>query len=545
MGEAIIVICLIKTQQSHKPANMADQVKSYASAAKSAKAGEAPAVSGKGGGQFQDRDKPTQVRYGNITAAKAVADAIRTSLGPKGMDKMIQAGNGDVTITNDGATILKQMEVIHPAAKMLVELSKAQDIEAGDGTTSVVVLAGSLLEASSRLLEKGLHPTTISDAFQEAATKCCEILMEMATPVDLADRQSLLPPMAVDAVLEIIQDPLTSTNVDLKDIKIFKKLGGTVDDSEMVQGVIFDKKSAGSGGVTRVEKAKVGLIQFCLSPPKTDMENNVIVSDYTQMDRVLREERAYILDLVKKVKKSGCNVLIVQKSILREAVNDMSLHFLAKMKILTVVDVEREDIDFYCKSLGCKPIASIDHMTPEMLGSAELVEEVQAGSSKIVKISGITSPTAGKTVSILLRGSNKLVLDEADRSLHDALCVIRCLVKRRALIAGGAPETEMSLKLMEHARSLSGMEQYCFRAFAEALEIIPYTLAENAGLNPIETVTDLRNRHNLGEKSAGINVRRGCITNILEENVVQPVLVCTTAISQATETVRAILKIDD
>jgi len=544
---------------------MADQVKSYASAAKSAKSSGASAVSGKGGGQFQDRDKPTQVRYGNITAAKAVADAIRTSLGPKGMDKMIQAGNGDVTITNDGATILKQMEVIHPAAKMLVELSKAQDIEAGDGTTSVVVLAGSLLEAASRLLEKGLHPTTISDAFQEAATKCCEILLEMATPVDLGDRQSLLQsastslnskvvsqhssllaPMAVDAVLEIIQDPATSTNVDLKDIKIFKKLGGTVDDSEMIQGVLFDRKSAGSGGVTRVEKAKVGLIQFCLSPPKTDMENNIIVSDYTQMDRVLREERAYILDLVKKVKKSGCNVLIVQKSILREAVNDMSIHFLAKMKILTVIDVEREDIDFYCKSLGCKPIASIDHMTPEMLGSAELVEEVQAGSSKIVKISGITSPTAGKTVSILLRGSNKLVLDEADRSLHDALCVIRCLVKRRALIAGGgAPETEMSLTLMEHARSLSGMEQYCFRAFAEALEIIPYTLAENAGLNPIETVTDLRNRHNLGEKTAGINVRRGCITNILEENVVQPVLVCTTAISQATETVRAILKIDD
>ena len=183
-----------------------------------------------------------------------------------------------------------------------------------------------------------------------------------------------------------MKDPVTSTNVDLKDIKIFKKLGGTVDDSEMVQGVILDRKSAGSGGVTRVEKAKIALIQFCLSPPKTDMENNIVVSDYTQMDRVLREERAYILDLVKKVKKSGCNVLIVQKSILREAINDMSLHFLAKMKILTVIDVERQDIDFYCKSLGCKPIASIDHMTPEMLGSAELVEEVQAGSSKIVKV---------------------------------------------------------------------------------------------------------------------------------------------------------------
>merc|ERR1711931_486850 len=396
-------------------------------------------------------------------------------------------------------------------------------------------------------------------------TKCCEILMEMSTPVDLGDRQSLLQsastslnskvvsqhssllaPMAVDAVLEIIQDPLTSTNVDLKDIKIFKKLGGTVDDSEMVQGVIFDKKSAGSGGVTRVEKAKVGLIQFCLSPPKTDMENNVIVSDYTQMDRVLREERAYILDLVKKVKKSGCNVLIVQKSILREAVNDMSLHFLAKMKILTVIDVEREDIDFYCKSLGCKPIASIDHMTPEMLGSAELVEEVQAGSSKIVKISGITSPTAGKTVSILLRGSNKLVLDEADRSLHDALCVIRCLVKKRALIAGGgAPETEVARELMLHANSLTGADAYCFKAFAEALEIIPYTLAENAGLSPISVVTDLRNKHASGDKHAGINVRKGCVSNILEENVLQPLLVSTSAITLAAETVRSILKIDD
>merc|ERR1712112_357532 len=506
-----------------------------------------------------------EVRKSNIQAAKALSEAVRTSLGPRGMDKMIQDAKGEVTITNDGATILKQMEVIHPAAKMLVELSKAQDIEAGDGTTSVVVLAGSLLEASSRLLEKGLHPTTISDAFQEAATKCCEILMEMATPVDLADRQSLLQsastslnskvvsqhssllaPMAVDAVLEIIQDPLTSTNVDLKDIKIFKKLGGTVDDSEMVQGVIFDKKSAGSGGVTRVEKAKIGLIQFCLSPPKTDMDNNIIVSVYTQMDRVLREERASLLDLVKKVKKSGCNVLIVQKSILREAVNDMSLHFLAKMKILTVVDVEREDIDFYCKSLGCKPIASIDHMTPEMLGSAELVEEVQAGSSKIVKISGITSPTAGKTVSILLRGSNKLVLDEADRSLHDALCVIRCLVKKRALIAGGgAPEIELSMKLMDYANSLTGVEQYCFRSFAEALEVIPFTLSENAGLNPISTVTELRTRHAKGERTAGINVRKGAITNILEENVVQPLLVSISAIQLAAETVRSILKIDD
>merc|ERR1712227_342865 len=274
------------------------------------------------------------------------------------------------------------------------------------------------------------------------------------------------------------------------------------------------------------------------------MDNQVVFSDYAAMDRVLREERAYLLNIVKQIKKAGCNVLLIQKSILRDALSDLATHFFDKMKIMVVKDIEREDVEFLCKTLGCRPIASLDHFTAENLASAELVEEVQTGSSKCVKITGMATP--GRTCSVIIRGSNKLMIEEADRSLHDALCVIRCLVKRRALIAGGgAPETEMSLKLLEHARSLSGMEQYCFRAFAEALEIIPYTLAENAGLNPIETGTDLRNRHNQAEKTAGINVRRGCITNILEENVVQPVLVCTTAITQATETVRAILKIDD
>lgn len=511
--------------------------------------------------EYQDRDKPSQIRYSNIVAAKAVADAIRTSLGPRGMDKMIQSGTGDVTITNDGATILKQMQVLHPAAKMLVELSKAQDIEAGDGTTSVVVIAGSLLDASQKLLQKGIHPTTISESFENAAAKACEVLEENSTLLELSDRETLLKsaatslnskvvsqysstlsPITVDAVLKVI-DPATATNVDLNDIRVINKLGGTVEDTELVEGVVFNQKTSGVGP-HRVEKAKVGLIQFCLSPPKTDMENEVVVSDYTQMDRVLKEERQYILNLVKQIKKAGCNVLLIQKSILRDAVNDLALHFLNKMKIMVIKDVEREDIEFLCKSLGCKPIASIDHFTPEMLGSAELIEEVQAGSSKIVKATGVANP--GKVVSILVRGSNKLVLAEAERSIHDALCVIRCLVKKRALIAGGgAPETELALQLMAYSSTLTGMEQYCFRAFADALEIIPFTLAENAGLNPISTVTELRNKHAKGEKTAGINVRKGCITNILEENVVQPLLVSTSAINLATETVRSIMKIDD
>merc|ERR1719354_778951 len=478
------------------------------------------------------------------------------------MDKMIQDGKGDVTITNDGATILKQMQVIHPAAKMLVELSKAQDIEAGDGTTSVVVIAGALLEACAKLLQRGIHPTTISESFQKAVDKGVEVLTSISTPVQLSDREtllnsattslcskvvsqysSLLAPMCVDAVMKVI-DPATATSVDLRDINVVKKLGGTIDDCELVDGLVLTQRVVNSGA-SRVEKAKIGLIQFCLSPPKTDMDNQIVVSDYAQMDRVLREERAYILNLIKQIKKAGCNVLLIQKSILRDALSDLALHFLNKMKIMVIKEIERDEIEFICKTIGTKPIAHIDQFTPEMLGTAELAEEVNLdGSGKLVKITGCANP--GKTVSIVVRGSNKLVIEEAERSIHDALCVIRCLVKKRALIAGGgAPEIEASIKLMDYTKTLVGKEAYCFKAFAEALEIIPYTLAENAGLSPISMVTELRNKHANGETNAGINVRKGCISNMLEENVLQPLLVSVSAFSLAAECVRCILKIDD
>lgn len=513
-------------------------------------------------GPYKDKSKPADIRSSNITAAKAVADAIRTSLGPRGMDKMIQAGNGEVTITNDGATILKQMNVIHPAAKMLVELANAQDIEAGDGTTSVVVVAGALLEASEKLLQRGIHPMIISDAFQKAAAKSVTILTEMSVPVLLTDRESLikgastslsskvvsqhsasLAPLAVDAVLKVI-DPTRDTNVDLRDVKVIKKLGGTVEDTELFEGIIFSQKTANVNGPKKVEKAKIGLIQFCISPPKPDMDHNVIVSDYTAMDRILREEREYVLNIVKQIKKANCNVLLVQKSILRDALSDMAIHFLDKIKCMVIRDVEREDIEYVCKTLNCRPIASLDHFVAENLVTADLVEEVQIGSSRSVKISGIHN--AGRTVSVVVRGSNKLVLEEAERSLHDALCVVRCLIRNRALIAGGgAPEIEISLKLANYAQTITGVESYCIKAFAHALDVIPSTLAENAGLNPIATVTELRNKHAAGEATTGINVRKGAITNILEENVVQPLLVSTSMITLASETVRSILKIDD
>ena len=504
------------------------------------------------------------VRILNIESAKAIADAVRTSLGPRGMDKMVsRAKTGEVIITNDGATILNKMQVQQPAAKMLVELSKSQDVVAGDGTTSVVVICGSLLKKALELLEKGIHPTVISDAFDKACQYAVKFLEEeFAVPVSVDDRESLLKaattslsskvvsqysnllaPMAVDSLLKIADK--SSGMIDLKNVKVVCRQGGTIDVSEMIEGLVLDQRaSKAAGGPTRVEDAKIALIQFQISPPKTDLESNVMVNDYAAMDRILKEERNYILRIVKKIKASGCNVLLIQKSILRDAVTDLSLHYLAKAKIMVVQNIEREEIEHISKSLGCLPISHVDHMKPEKLGSAALVETASVGKGKVVKITGVANP--GHTASVLLRGSNKLVLEEAERSLHDALCVIRCLMQKRALIAGGgAPEMQLSLKLSAWAKTLAGLDQWCVRAFAEALEIIPYTLAENAGLNPIQIVTELRNLHASGKKYHGINVRKNVISDMMALDVVQPLLVSTSALSLATETLTMLMKIDD
>jgi T-complex protein 1 subunit delta len=505
------------------------------------------------------------VRTANIEAAKAVADAVRTSLGPRGMDKMVAAANGEVLITNDGATILNRMTVTQPAAKMLVELSHSQDVVAGDGTTSVVVICGALLKKAQELLARGVHPTVISDAFTRAASKACEVLEGAAIPVDMTDREglaraattslsskvvsqhsALLAPMAVDSVLRVL-DPARPDLLDLRDIRIVCKVGGTVDDSQLLaDGTVFDQRAArAAGGPTRVENAKIALVQFQLSPPKTDIENNVVVGDYAAMDRVYKEERNYILQLVKKIKATGCNVVLVQKSILRDAVTDLSLHYLAKAKIMVVRDIEREEIEFVSRTLGCLPVAHVDHLTPEKLGCAALVEEIDCGKGgRAVKVSGVAKP--GRTATVLLRGSNKLVLAEAERSLHDALCVIRCLAHKGFMIAGGAaPEVEAMQQLHHWSKTLTGIEAHCVRAFAEALEVVPYTLAENAGLDPVAAVTELRNAHAQGRSTAGLNARRGGVGDMVEDRVVQPLLVTTSALSLATECVRMILKIDD
>jgi T-complex protein 1 subunit delta len=446
------------------------------------------------------------------------------------MDKMIKDPNGEVTITNDGATILKQMQVLHPTAKMLVEISKAQDIEAGDGTTSVAIIAGSLLGHAQNLLDKNIHASTITEGYQYAVDLAEKIIEQIEKKIDLTDHEALiqnaitslsskvvsnysqiLAPIAVDAVLRLVNSGNTLNNeIDLRDIKVSKKLGGTIEDTEMIEGLVFtqNKVSHSASGPSKVENAKIGLVQFCLSSPKTDMENSIVVNEYTQMDRILKEERKYIVDLIKKIQKTGCNVLLIQKSILRDAINDLALHFLAKANIMVIKDIEREDVEFISKTINAVPVAHIDQFTSEKLGKAKLCEEVTLSEgSKVVKITGV--PTSNKTVSILVRGSNHLLLDETERCLRDALCVVRSIVKRRAILpGGGAPETEIAVKLQEYSTSIQGMKSYCVRAFAEALEIIPYTLAENAGLNPINIVTELRNKHLNGEHNAGINVKK-------------------------------------
>jgi len=528
--------------------------------------------------------KGKDVRTSNIIAAKAIATAIRTSLGPRGMDKLLQLQDGQVLISNDGATILKNIQVLHPAAQMLVDLSQSQDVEAGDGTTTVVVLAGALLEACSGLLSKGIHPTVIAQSFLQAAEKTCEIYKEMSRPVALTDRESLLgametclsskvvaqnsdllAPIAVDSVLGLLGiTPETKpedipSNVDLRDIRICQQMGGTVDDTELIHGLVLNApKTQAPGAPTVMENAKVALIQFCLSAPKTDMDNTVVVEDYASMDRLLREERKYILTQCKAIKKSGCNVVLIQKSILRDAYNELSLHFLAKMGIMVLTDIERSDVGFICKTLGCTPIAHADQLTSpnsaKYMGGAEKVAHVylEGSAHRVVKFTGVK--TDAPTMTVLMRGSNTLVLAEAERSLHDAQCVVRSLIKERALVAGGgAAESQASFALGQYARNeLQGMAVPCFKAFADALETIPYTLAENAGLKPIEIVTQLRKMHADGVVGAGVDVvKKKSNTNVdgvsdmYERNVVQPLLVSTSAIRLATETVCMILKVDD
>jgi T-complex protein 1 subunit delta len=507
-------------------------------------------------------EKKKNFQYSNFIIAKAISDSIRTSLGPLGMDKAI-ISEDEILITNDGATILENSQFDHPAAKMLVNISKAQDNEAGDGTTTVVVLCGAFLGACLNLLKKGLNQIKILDSFRFSLKKTEEILISISFPIDLNKKETLydaafsaleskvvsshsyiLAPIAVEAALKLI-DKEISYDLDLNNIKILKKIGGVIEQTELLEGLGIDYPVVKSfGGPVKIIDAKIAVIQFCLSLPTTDTEHIVVIENYSSMDRILREEKEYIIGICRKIRSSGCNVLLIQKSILREAISTICLQILAQMKIMVIRDIEREEINYIANSLGCIPIVDIESFSEEKFGKAGIVEEKSFFSEKITNFREIKYQY-NKTVSILIRASNPMLLDEADRSFHDALCVIRSLIRRRYLIGGGgSAEMEVSCLLRNFSKSLTGINPYCLTAFANSLEVIPYTLAENAGMQPIEAISLLKMHHYNGKKTMGINIRKNIISDTLKDNIVIPLLVITSAINISVEFVVQLLKID-
>jgi T-complex protein 1 subunit delta len=513
--------------------------------------------------KFESTNIEKNIRKSNLYMAKGVSDSIRTSLGPYGMDKGI-ISDQEILITNDGATILENAIFNHPAAKMLVNVSKSQDSEIGDGTTSVVILSGSFLGSCINLLEKKISPTKISDNFRLCLKLAQESLIRVSLPIDIENENILyqaastsleskvisiqshiLSPIAVKSVLKVI-DLQTSCDINLKNIRIIKKIGGTIEHTELLDGVGLEYSIVKSyNGPIKIQSAKIAFIQFHISAPITDTENVVIIKNYSSMDRVIREEKQYITGICRKIKSSGCNVLLIQKSIIRDSISSLALQILAEMQIMVIKDINREDLPFITNSFCCSPIADIESMTFEKFGLAECVEEKTYGSEKIIHFRGLKRSNC-KTATVVIRSSNKLLLEEAERSFHDALCVIRSIIRRRYLIAGGgSTEIEISFTLKQFSKTITGLDCFCVIAFANSLEVIPYTLSENAGLEPIDVVSRLKKLHSCGNKFAGINVKKGIIENMFQANIVSPLLVLASIINMSVEFVIQLLKIDD
>ena len=501
--------------------------------------------------------KGKEAQKNNFTAAKTVAEIVRTSLGPRGMDKMLVDSLGDVTITNDGATILKEIDVQHPAAKMMVEISKATDNEVGDGTTSVVVLAGALIERAEELINKNVHPTVIVDGYRKTAFRSIEILNSIAMKVDdqnkdqlvkvaktsmqtkLVSKDSLdLANMVVTACKQVSETRNETTKVDLDDIKVEKKAGGSIKDTKLIKGIVLDKEVVHGGMPKRIENAKIALINSALEIEKTEFDAKLNISSPDQMKRFLDEENVMLKSMVNKVTSAGANVVICQKGI-----DDIAQHYLAKAGVLTVRRVKESDMTKLSRATGARVINNLDDMTSKDLGNADLVEERKVESDKWVFIEGCQNP---KAVTILIRGGSQRVVDEADRSVHDALMVTKDVLEKPLIVAGGgSPEAYVSNKLKEWTTTLTGREQLAAEKFAEALETIPITLAENAGMDTIDTMTELRSKQSKGSTWAGIDVRSSQIKDMSELDIVEPLSVKEQIIKSATEVASMILRIDD
>jgi thermosome len=503
------------------------------------------------------RDRGKDAQYNNIMAARAIADSVRSTLGPRGMDKMLVDSMGDVVITNDGVTILKEMDVEHPAAKMLVEVAKTQDEECGDGTTTAVVLAGELLKKAIDLIDANVHPTIISGGYRLAAAKAMEVLDSIAMPVGIKDKETLrriamtammskavsgvrehMADLSVDAVITVAEKTDGKITVDLDNIQVVKKQGGSMGDTEMIKGIIIDKEPVHPAMPKKVENAKIALVDAALEIKKTEIDAKIEIRDPSQLQAFLNEEENMLRNMVDKVKKSGANVMFCQKGI-----DDLAQHFLQKEGIYAVRRVKKSDMEKLSKATGANIVSKLTELEKADLGQAELVELRRYQEDEMTFVTGCKNP---KAVSVLIRGGTEHVVDEIERSLDDALSVVAVSIEDGKMITGGgSTAVEIAMRLREYSATVGGREQIAIDAFASAMEVVPTALAENAGHDPIDILIDLRKAHKSGKVNAGINVFTGKVVDMLKENVLEPFRVGRQAMNSATDAAVMILRIDD
>jgi thermosome len=496
-------------------------------------------------------------QHNNIAAAKAVADAVRTTLGPKGMDKMLVDNLGDIVITNDGVTILEEMQIEHPAAKMLVEVAKTQNEEVGDGTTTAAVLAGELLKKAEALLDQDIHPTVITKGYKLAGEKALEILKSISEEIKPDDVNTLvkiaitsmsgksaerasehLAKLAVDAIRTVMERVENKIIVDKENVKLEKKQGGSSEDTELIKGIIIDKEVIHSAMPKHVRNAKIALLDASLEIEKTETEAQIQITSPNQLQTYLDEEEKILKNMVEKVTTSGCNVLFCQKGI-----DDVAQHYLAKKGILTARRVKKSDMEKLARATGGRIISNLSDLTVSDLGFSGIVEEQKIAGEQMIFVRECKNP---KSVSILVRGGTEHVVDEIERSLEDAIgSLVSALEVGRIVAGGGAPEEAVSRGLREFAQSFSGREQLAILAFAEAMEVIPRTLAENAGLDPIDILVELRSAHEEGKITFGVDVFSGKIVDMRAKGVIEPLKIKTQAIKSAAEAAEMILRIDD
>lgn len=504
------------------------------------------------------RTRGRDAQRNNILAAKVITETIRTTLGPQGMDKMLVSGMGDVVITNDGATIMKELDIQHPAAKMLVEVAKSQDNEVGDGTTTAVVLAGELLTKAEKLLDQDVHPTVIVEGYKKASEKALEILQTLAVEIQPTDEKTLkliaitsmstkatlgtseyLANLATKAVTQIMEERDGKTSADIDRIKVLKKKGESMEQSELIKGVVVDKEISHPQMPKVVKAAKIALLNAKLEIEKTEFDAKININSPDQMKRFLDEEETMLRDMTDKISKSGANVIFCEKGI-----DDLALHFLAKKNIIAIKNISSSDMEKLAKATGGTILASTKDIMAESLGEAKLVEEVKIGDDKLVYVRDCKDPRA---VTVVIRGGSEHVVDEAERSFHDALCVVRDVVEDHKIVAGGgSPEAETAKQLREYAVKVGGREQLAIEAYAEALEAIPLTIAENAGLDPIDIMVELRSKHaEPDHKWFGVQVKTGKIADMFADNIIEPLRVKQQVVKSATEAASMLLRIDD